>query len=217
MSKKLITTIQVEGMIYLRGRHYSVNLKFVNITPHGPDEGSVEPKRYSVDPSIKSFLPLGSLLSVFLHTYIYIYIYIIYIYIYVWREKLIYIYNIYIYCMKEKLITTIQVEGMILLRGSTLYIYIYILYTEREKEREISGFILFSKDISIQRNIIAILQLSAFATTTRELPSQINPGKLVKNWNKNGGVLVIWILSNTIDNITLTLLLLNNSDNLKRR
>ena len=27
-------------------------LKIVNITPHGPDDGSVEPKRYRVDLSI---------------------------------------------------------------------------------------------------------------------------------------------------------------------
>ena len=30
-------------------KHY---LKIVNITPHGPDDGSAEPKRYSVDLSI---------------------------------------------------------------------------------------------------------------------------------------------------------------------
>ena len=49
-------------------------VKIANIPPHGPDDGTVEPKRYSVDLN-KSLLPLGSWLSIFLHIYIYIYIY----------------------------------------------------------------------------------------------------------------------------------------------
>ena len=46
-------------------RMQNANLKIANITPHGPDDGSVEPKRYSVDLN-KSLFPLGLLLSIFL-------------------------------------------------------------------------------------------------------------------------------------------------------
>ena len=46
-------------------------LKIVYITPHGPDDGSAEPKRYSVDLSINHFFHLNRCYQFF---YIYIYI-----------------------------------------------------------------------------------------------------------------------------------------------
>ena len=63
-------------------------LNITNITPHGPDDGSVEPKRYSVDFLINisfyldyfviNFLHIVGLQSfIYFHIYIYIYIYII--------------------------------------------------------------------------------------------------------------------------------------------
>ena len=56
------------------------NTKTLISPPHGPVDGSVEPKRYCVDLN-KSLHPLGSLLSIFLHivglqSFIYIYIYV---------------------------------------------------------------------------------------------------------------------------------------------
>ena len=36
-------------------------LNIANITPHGPDDGSIEPKRYSVDSSINLSFPLDCL------------------------------------------------------------------------------------------------------------------------------------------------------------
>ena len=60
---------------------------FANITPHGPDDGSVEPKRYSVDFSINLSFHLDYLVINFslhivgvqsiIYYYIYIYIYMI--------------------------------------------------------------------------------------------------------------------------------------------
>ena len=63
----------------------------VNITPHIPDDGSVEPKRYCVDFLINLFFHLDYLVISFsththTHTYIYIYasVYVcVYIYIYI--------------------------------------------------------------------------------------------------------------------------------------
>ena len=53
---------------------------YINITPHAPDDCSVEPKRYSVDPSINHSFHLDrcyqfSYTHTHTHTYIYIYIY----------------------------------------------------------------------------------------------------------------------------------------------
>ena len=79
-------------------------LKIINITPHGPDDGSVEPKRYSVDPLINHSFHLDRCYQFFyvlsdyntlltLHIYIYIYIYIyIPLYICVYIQVYIYIY-----------------------------------------------------------------------------------------------------------------------------
>ena len=49
-------------------------LKTANITPHGPDDGSAEPKRYSVDLSINLSFHLNRYYQ-FFYIYIYIYIY----------------------------------------------------------------------------------------------------------------------------------------------
>ena len=73
----LKSTMDVENAKYKNIHRW---LKIANITPHLPDVGSVEPKRYSVDLN-KSLLPLGSLLSIFLHivglqSFCIIYIYI---------------------------------------------------------------------------------------------------------------------------------------------
>ena len=46
-------------------------MKIINITPHGPDDGSVEPKHYSVDPLINHSLHLDRCYQFF---YIYIYV-----------------------------------------------------------------------------------------------------------------------------------------------
>ena len=41
--------IQVEGEIYQEVDTIAFRFYIANITPHSPDDGSVEPKRYSVD------------------------------------------------------------------------------------------------------------------------------------------------------------------------
>ena len=74
--------------------HIIYMYKIINITPHGPDDGSVEPKRYSVDPLINYSFHLDRCYQFF---YIYIYVCIIYmykIYIYVYN---VYVYNIFVY------------------------------------------------------------------------------------------------------------------------
>ena len=61
-------------------------LNIANITPHGPDDGSVEPKHYSVNFSINLSLPLELPCYQFFSTYCQITIdyLLIYIYIYIY-------------------------------------------------------------------------------------------------------------------------------------
>ena len=75
-------------LIYIYIYIYIYWLKIVNITPHGLDDGSVEPKHYCVDWSINLSFHLY-------HCYQFFYIYI-YIYIYIYEVLIVYIY-IYIY------------------------------------------------------------------------------------------------------------------------
>ena len=62
-------------------------LNIANITPHGPDDGSVEPKRYSVDFSINLSFHLDYLVINFSTYVIYIYIYIYIIFLYKRKEE----------------------------------------------------------------------------------------------------------------------------------
>ena len=57
--------------------------KLTDIDMHGPDDGSVEPKRYSVDPLINHNIYIFTILYICIHIYIYIKIYIFTILIYI--------------------------------------------------------------------------------------------------------------------------------------
>ena len=100
----------------------------LTLTPHDPDDGSVEPKRYSVDLN-KSLLPLGSLLSFFLHIVglqSFIYISYIYIYIYIYISYLDFILGLYIYIyMGMILFTCISKYSFICLHLFVLYLSVH--------------------------------------------------------------------------------------------
>ena len=87
--EKLITTIQVEGKIIevntIAFRFYRTIIKtIVNITPHGPDDGSVEPKRYSVDLNDLSFNLDRCIQFFYIFRITILYLLFIYIYIYIY-------------------------------------------------------------------------------------------------------------------------------------
>ena len=89
--RKIDKVIQVEGEIYWGVILVMLSqLNITNITPHGPDYGSVEPKRYSVNFSLNLSFHLDCLVInfslhivglqsiIYFHVYIYIYIYILF-------------------------------------------------------------------------------------------------------------------------------------------